>query len=156
MPIDCTGTSGTTLGKAPSNMDNAKLQELLHEVRQDVAEAERGLEELRRVERYLLSKAEGQPTLFDNVHQQDQRSIGDLCGKTQVDAAEAVLRAAHGPLNTGAIVEAMVARGYQEKGDRKQLENSVFSVMRRRPERFRKVAKGTWALADAAGGDGAK
>jgi hypothetical protein len=111
---------------------------------------------LRRVERYLASRIDGHPTLFNDVHPPSQPPTGDLLGKTQADAAEAVLRTAGKPMNTGDIVQAMVARGYPERDDRKHLENSVFSAMRRAPDRFKKVARGTWALVNAGGGSGTK
>lgn len=132
-------------------MNDANFKELLAEVRRDIFRTESGLEELRRVEKYLAIKAEGQALLFDDTHSSAKPS-GDLLGKTQAEAAEAVLLTAGHPLNTGAIVEAMVQRGYPDRTDRKQLENSVFSALRRAPDKFKKVSKGTWAIVNSTGG----
>jgi hypothetical protein len=71
-----------------------------------------------------------------------------LRGMTQADAAEVVLKeAGGGPLDTRTIVRAMVARGFQDKPERKNLISSVFAVMTKLPMRFQKVGRGLWILA---------
>jgi hypothetical protein len=134
-------------------MDEKTTRDLLQAVRRDIAAAEMHLAELRRLEGYLLSKLtpeqrNGLPpdrSVFPPV---ELVASGYLRGMTQADAAEVVLKeAGGGPLDTRTIVRAMVARGFQDKPDRKNLISSVFAVMSKLPNRFQKVGRGLWALA---------
>lgn len=81
-----------------------------------------------------------------------------LRGLTQADAATACLRR-RSPMATMEIVDAMLAGGYEvpdpASGRRSRLGDSLFSLMRRRPKRFQKVAPGIWQLIDDAVAGGA-
>lgn len=68
---------------------------------------------------------------------------------TQKEAAALVLKEAGEPLRTKEIVMRMVRGGYYpDAPERKQLENAVFSVMRRHDEIFAKISPGIWGLVE--------
>jgi hypothetical protein len=134
-------------------MEERTATDLLQALRRDIAAAEMQLAELRRLEGYLLSKLSPEqrnnlaasPSVFPPV---ELVSSNYLRGMTQADAAEIVLKeAGGGPLDTRTIVRAMVARGFQDKPERKNLVSSVFAVMTKLPKRFQKVGRGLWILA---------
>jgi HB1, ASXL, restriction endonuclease HTH domain len=133
-------------------MDEAVTRELLQELRRDIAAAELRLAELRRLEAYLLAKLSPDdkqpPSAVPAVPPPEMMGSNYLRGMTQADAAEIVLKeAGGGPMDTRSIVRAMVARGYQDRPQRKALISSVFAVMSKLPERFQKVGRGLWVLA---------
>lgn len=134
-------------------MEERTATDLLQAVRRDIAATEMQLVELRRLEGYLLSKLSpdqcigfrADPTIFPPL---ELVASNYLRGMTQADAAEVVLKeAGGGPLDTRTIVRAMVARGFQDKPDRKNLVSSVFAVMSKLPKRFQKIGRGLWVLA---------
>jgi hypothetical protein len=133
-------------------MDERTVSDLLQAVRRDIAAAQLQLAELRRLESYLVGKVPSEQqngastgsTAFPSV---ESAASNYLRRMTQADAAAAVLKeAGGGPLDTRAIVRGMIARGFQDKPDRKNLVSSVFAVMSKLPKRFRKAGRGLWAL----------
>jgi hypothetical protein len=141
-------------------MEENTTTDLLQAVRRDIAAAEMQLAELRRLEGYLLSKLSPEKRHGSSVDPSvfpPPELIGScyLRHMTQADAAEVVLKeAGGGPLDTRTIVRAMVTRGFQDKPERKNLISSVFAVMSKLPNRFRKVGRGLWALAGHEEGGG--
>lgn len=71
---------------------------------------------------------------------------------SQVDAAAKVLAASEEPMNTKAMVEAMVAKGYWTPGAGKTPEATLYSAIIReiskkgRDARFKKVERGQFTL----------
>jgi len=131
-------------------MNEARLKELLSEVRSDISGLQRNLEELRQVETYLISKLNRYAGLLGVDESSPPRPAANLPSRmTQSQAAERVLKEAKKPMDTQEIVRIMIERRYYpDKGDRKQMVNSVFSAMRRSPDRFTKVGKGLWSLVE--------
>lgn len=128
-------------------MDKEQAIALLGEVRREIDSVRQKLRNLRQVEDFLVSKLQHQPSLFDS----DTTRTADEQGRTQVDWATLVLRETGKPLDTQAIVDGMIVRGYRVRSDKKQLINSIFSVMRRTPAVFKKVSRGIWGLTEWGG-----
>jgi HB1, ASXL, restriction endonuclease HTH domain len=64
------------------------------------------------------------------------------------DAAASLLQEAGQPLKTDDIVNRLVAGGYcPARNDRKQVVNSIYSLMRQAKTKFTRTAPGEWALA---------
>jgi len=123
-------------------------KKVLEEVKDDLDRLETEIAKLREVKAFLVKKLalpdsngavekspiEAEPTKLSQQY-------------TQKEAAKKVLLEAGKPLPTNKIVELMVRRDYYpDAADRKQLVNSIFSVMRRNPEIFRKAGRGVWGL----------
>jgi hypothetical protein len=69
--------------------------------------------------------------------------------KSLTDAAVSVLQEAGRPLKTDDIVNRLVAGGYcPARSDRKQVVNSIYSLMRQAKTKFIRTAPGEWALAE--------
>lgn len=127
-----------------------ELQKLLEEVRRDIDQAEAAVAKLRQVEDYLSNKLHGQ-ILSADIHGYPSATNGTSHELTQIAAAEQVLREAGRSLNTNDLVDEIVRRGlYPERGDRKQLVNSIYSAMRR-SSRFVRTGRGVWSLAEREG-----
>jgi hypothetical protein len=158
-------------------MDQQKRAELLKEIRQDILAAEQGLAELRRIEAYVSGKvnvndvvaSSSTPTPSETAQataptvtpsmatkttsnpSAPPQTRAAVAGLSQAAALEIVLREIGHPMKTMDLLDAMVERGFQAPSDkrkRQSLANSLFSVMRRKSHRFRKIGKGSWGLAE--------
>ncbi len=138
-------------------MNHQKSLEVLEEIRRDIAEAEQNLAVLRQLESYLLTKtslngANVQPETSAKppaTIEEEVPAPGSLAGVSQSKAIETVLREVGHPMRTMSILKAMIARGFPDPHStkaRQNLANSLFSVMRRKPDRFKKTGKGLWGL----------
>jgi HB1, ASXL, restriction endonuclease HTH domain len=66
---------------------------------------------------------------------------------SMTDAAVRILRDAGRPMKTDEIVDSLMAVGHcQGRQDRKQLVNSVYSLLRQAPLKVAKTAPGQWSL----------
>lgn len=72
-------------------------------------------------------------------------------GMKQSDAAAIALKLLNGPALVGAIVDKMMAMGFQNQNPGSSITvitNSVCSAMHRDPRRFKRIGRGRWELTD--------
>lgn len=139
-------------------MDQKQTHSLLDVVQQDIARLEIELARVRDLAAYLSNKlAENEAATAspaDVAAETSSSAAAHFSRLKQVDAAEIVLRE-HGPMRTMAIVDELLRRGYPVGGEaakkKKRLANSLFSAMRKLPQRFVKCGKGMWNLARTPG-----
>ncbi len=70
----------------------------------------------------------------------------DLADKTVHEAAEIVLRKADQTMKTKEIADTLLSMGYREHV--RNFQTAVYTAMNRKPETFRKVSPGEWALTE--------
>jgi hypothetical protein len=143
-------------------MDRQNHLALLEEVQRDITAAEQSLVELQRLKSYLESKigANGLGPKPDAPIPHSPNSAlaisqgspvhENLKGMSQARAAELVLRELGIPMKTMTLLDAMIQRGFPPPPShrRQSLANSLFSVMRRKNDCFRKVGMGLWGLVE--------
>jgi hypothetical protein len=140
-------------------MKQAVHAQLLAEVRRDLASLRQKIEELRTVERYLAEKAgkaepsdeEDEPSAngaAEGASSPSAVSDPPFMYTTMRDAAITVLRRSRGtPQATRDVASALLAGGYPTKNP-KGFRNSVFSMMRKDGNTFRRVGAGEWVLVE--------
>jgi hypothetical protein len=130
-------------------------EQMLDQVRQEIAVLEDQLALLRAVEQYHSQKARGKVVVTLAPLRIGISAIPPTVSMTpsgkrfaalnQTDAAAEVLREAGRPLSTAEIAEALVQGGVRAKSPAR-LKASLFPAMQRKPSVFRKAGPGRWAL----------
>jgi HB1, ASXL, restriction endonuclease HTH domain len=134
-------------------------EEMLREIREDIARIKAQLETLLAVEAYHAGKAgksrasqaehhylENNGQSLDTERANKGKSHGRLAGLGQREAAIEVMREAGRPMRCGDIARSMVSGGYVYKQGTAKLANTLFTSLRRGPGMFAKTGKGLWAL----------
>jgi hypothetical protein len=130
---------------------NIDWASVLREVEDEIPAVEENLFDLQRLRKFALRKlglnAAEKPEAPVVNGEAGSISVGDeFADSTQYRAAFTVLERTTGPLTTNQIAETLIAGGYRAKSE-KALRASLYSIMLKNPNDFKRVGPGTWALA---------
>lgn len=138
---------------ADPDQENACYAETLIRLREDIRQAEAdesGFKvALADVQRHLTEMRRAEAALAWLVGESSAVSVA-VSGRParHADVAERVLRGAGRPLRMPEIAALMSSAGHPLPDDIRNRDAALHSALQRRPEIFRKVSRGLWALVE--------